>query len=207
MNTNLPTGSVSTVLSAARGQLGVPYHWGWAKPGQGFDCSGLTSWAFAQAGVKIPRTSLMQSATGQSISRANLQPGDLVFPEFPIHHVQIYTGNGNIIESPQTGETVVERPMWGFFSARRVMADSGGTQGFIDPSNPVGAGVAVASAAAGLNPLSVLGLPSFSSLLANSRHFMLRVVEVILGGALIIAAASKLASSSSTVRTVAKAVK
>ena len=207
MNANLPSGSVATVLGAARGQIGVPYHWAWEKPGQGFDCSGLTQWAFAQAGVKIPRTSLMQSATGQSVSRAELQPGDLVFPQFPIHHVQIYTGNGNIIESTQTGETVVERPMWGFFSARRVMANSGGTQGFIDPSNPVGAGVAVAGAASGLNPLSILGLPSFSSLLANSRHFMLRVVEVIIGGALIVAAASKLAASSSTARSVIKAVK
>lgn len=207
MATNsLPPGNVATLLTALRSQLGVPYKWAWEKPGQGFDCSGLTQWGFGQIGVKIPRTTVTQVLQGQKVTRDQLQPGDLVFPEFPIHHVQVYSGNGNIIEAPETGKNVREVPIWGFYTARRIVADTSGTsgaQGFTIP----GAGD-VAKAAAGI---LIPGLPSFPSLFANSRHFMLRVLEVALGIALISVAVVQIGSNKipapvkQTVKTVVKA--
>lgn len=182
-------GSIATVLSAARSQLGVPYHWAWEKPGIGFDCSGLTQWAYAQAGIKLPRTTITQVTRGTKVARANLQPGDLVFPEFPVHHVQIYSGNGMVIESPETGKNVREVPMWGFYTARRVVAN---VQSFGLPDVPVGPGdlgqdVGVAVAGSG-GFTNFLGIPSFSDLMKNARGFMIRIVEGLIGVALIIVA-------------------
>jgi NlpC/P60 family len=178
------TGDVGTVIAAARSQLGVPYKWGFEKPGVGFDCSGLTQWAYAQAGIKIPRTTVTQVGQGTKVSKDQLQPGDLVFPELPIHHVQIYTGNGNIIESPQSGETVTERPMWGFYTARRIVNNNGAAS---DVQN-FGAGD-VAGAATGM---LIPGLPSFSALFSNARHLAMRAVEVTLGIILVIVAAAEI---------------
>lgn len=92
-------------LQAARSKIGVPYVWGATGPSS-FDCSGLTQWAFEQAGVDIPRTSQAQSQAGQKVSMDNLQPGDLIFFYSPVSHVGIYAGNGQFIEAPQSGEDV-----------------------------------------------------------------------------------------------------
>jgi len=67
------------VVSAALSQLGVPYHWAGASPSEGFDCSGLTMWAYAQVGVSLPHNAAAQHSMGTPVSRADLQPGDLVF--------------------------------------------------------------------------------------------------------------------------------
>ncbi|MGB8384856.1 MAG: C40 family peptidase [Dermatophilaceae bacterium] len=80
----------------------------------GFDCSGLTRYAFAQAGIPLPRTAEQQwSAPGLRIATfAALQPGDLVFfatnPASPatIHHVAIALGHDSMIEAPRTGDVV-----------------------------------------------------------------------------------------------------
>ena len=72
-------GVAARALALARTQLGVPYRWGGGEPGRGFDCSGLTQWAFAEAGHRLPRTAQQQFFATQRVARADLRPGDLVF--------------------------------------------------------------------------------------------------------------------------------
>jgi cell wall-associated NlpC family hydrolase len=92
-------------VEAARSRLGQPYQWGAGGP-DSFDCSGLTSWAWSQAGVGIPRSSGAQYAGLPKVDRANLRPGDLLFFGSPIHHVGIYAGGGEMIEAPYSGQVV-----------------------------------------------------------------------------------------------------
>ena len=63
-------------------------------------------WAWGHAGVSLPHSSQAQYGSGQHVSRADIQPGDLVFFGSPIHHVGMYVGNGNMIDAPQTGDVV-----------------------------------------------------------------------------------------------------
>jgi cell wall-associated NlpC family hydrolase len=88
----------------------------------GFDCSGLTRYAYAQAGITIPRQSSQQYAALPKVSSSDLQPGDLVFYAFDtdrpstIHHVAMYLGGGRMIEAPESGERVHLTAMrWGGF--------------------------------------------------------------------------------------------
>ncbi len=90
------------ILEYASNFLGVPYVWGGTSP-VGFDCSGFTQYVFLHFGVTLPRVSQEQQNVGELISRANLQPGDLVFFGTPAHHVGIYVGNGKMIDAPHTG--------------------------------------------------------------------------------------------------------
>ncbi|MHC1560440.1 C40 family peptidase [Actinomycetospora sp. C-140] len=92
-------------ISAARAQLGVPYVWGGTTP-DGFDCSGLTQWAFEKAGIELPRTSRAQAQEGQEVSQDSMKPGDLIFFNSPVSHVGIYIGGGKMIEAPRSGEDV-----------------------------------------------------------------------------------------------------
>lgn len=89
-----PSAAGSAAVAAATAQVGTPYVWGGSQPG-GFDCSGLTSWAYAQAGVEIPRLAAHQ-AVGQQVSYDELLPGDLVVWE---GHVAMYTGDGMMVEA------------------------------------------------------------------------------------------------------------
>ena len=98
-------GSAQTAVDAAMSQIGKPYQWGGSGPNS-YDCSGLTSWAWAHAGVSLPHSSRMQYGATTRISRADLQPGDLVFFGSPIHHVAMYIGDGNVVEAPYSGATV-----------------------------------------------------------------------------------------------------
>jgi peptidoglycan DL-endopeptidase CwlO len=100
-----PSSAAGRAVEAAKTRLGSPYQWGAAGPDR-FDCSGLTSWAWRQAGVEIPRSSGAQYAGLPKVDRASLQPGDLLFFGSPIHHVGMYVGNGQMIEAPYTGEVV-----------------------------------------------------------------------------------------------------
>ncbi|WP_374213223.1 C40 family peptidase [Crossiella sp. SN42] len=88
-------GPGAAAVRAALTQLGVPYRWGGVSPGKGFDCSGLTQWAYRQAGVRIPRTSTAQ-AVGARVTREQLQPGDLVVWQ---GHVAMYIGEGRMVEA------------------------------------------------------------------------------------------------------------
>lgn len=113
------TGSPSTVIAAAMTQLGVRYRWGAMTPGVGFDCSGLVQWAFAQAGVNLPRTTSQQVLSGVAVQTlGDLRPGDLIFsPSIRAHqmveggHVAIYAGGGQVIVAPRTGDFIDLRPV------------------------------------------------------------------------------------------------
>ncbi|MEU1008035.1 NlpC/P60 family protein [Streptomyces sp. NPDC005890] len=100
------SGRAQAAFSAAQTRLGSPYVYGATGPSS-FDCSGLTSWAYAQAGVSIPRTSEAQAQIGTKIySQSDLKVGDLVFFFNDLHHVGLYAGNGQILHAPRTGTVV-----------------------------------------------------------------------------------------------------
>jgi cell wall-associated NlpC family hydrolase len=99
------SGGAATAIAAAKSKLGSAYVWAAAGPST-FDCSGLTMWAWAQAGVSLPHSSSMQYSSGNKVSTSSLQPGDLVFYGSPIHHVALYVGGGQVIHAPQTGDVV-----------------------------------------------------------------------------------------------------
>lgn len=99
-------GGNNRAVTLAKSQLGKPYKWGATGPNS-FDCSGLIYWVAKQMGKSIPRTSSEQSRYGQSVSKGNLQPGDLVFfGKSKVHHVGMYVGGGQYIHAPQTGDVV-----------------------------------------------------------------------------------------------------
>jgi peptidoglycan DL-endopeptidase CwlO len=100
------SGAAGRAVAAAYSQIGVQYVYATSKPGVSFDCSGLTSWAWSQAGVSIPRTSQDQWAGLPHVALDQIQPGDLIFFYKDVHHVGIYVGNGTIIHAPFTGSTV-----------------------------------------------------------------------------------------------------
>jgi len=109
----LVTGSPHLAITAAMTQLGVPYVWGGETPGVGFDCSGLVQWAYAQAGISLPRTTQQQILAGVPVSLDDLRPGDLVFSRsvrdgrtIDLGHVGIYAGGGTMIVAPHTGAVV-----------------------------------------------------------------------------------------------------
>ena len=93
-------GSWAAIKSAAYGVLGTPYLYGGTTT-SGFDCSGFTSYAFAAAGISLPRTAGAQYAASTKISQSEAQPGDLVFfnQTGSIDHVGIYLGNNQFIGS------------------------------------------------------------------------------------------------------------
>lgn len=93
-------------VSAARAQLGVPYRFAASSPGVAFDCSGLTKYAWGQAGVYLPHQSRAQYASTPRVSIAAAQPGDLIYFHSPISHVGIYAGGGQMIHAPYTGSVV-----------------------------------------------------------------------------------------------------
>jgi peptidoglycan DL-endopeptidase CwlO len=100
-----PTAPRVRAMSVAMSKLGAPYRWGAAGP-RAFDCSGLLKWSFAQAGITIPRTSRAQSRFGTPVSKANLQPGDVVFFYRPVSHAAIYIGNGKVVHASTSGKPV-----------------------------------------------------------------------------------------------------
>ncbi|MEW1914008.1 NlpC/P60 family protein [Kitasatospora sp. NPDC085895] len=104
------TGRAAAAVQFAYAQLGKPYVWGATGPGS-YDCSGLTGAAWRAAGVSLPRVSQDQWNAGQHVSKANLQPGDLVFFYSDLHHVGIYIGGGKMIHAPRTGKNVEILPI------------------------------------------------------------------------------------------------
>lgn len=117
-NTPLASGKIGTVISYAKAQLGKPYKWGGVGPNS-YDCSGLTIMAYKKIGINIGRTTYQQVLHGTAVTKANLIPGDLVFPE--PGHVQIYLGGGKIIEAPRTGLNVRITPIGRVWKARRIV--------------------------------------------------------------------------------------
>jgi cell wall-associated NlpC family hydrolase len=99
------SGRAAVAVQEAYAKLGSPYQWAATGPSR-FDCSGLTMWVWAKAGVSLPHSSRAQYASGNHVSRGDLQPGDLTFYGSPIHHVGIYIGGGRMISAPHTGDVV-----------------------------------------------------------------------------------------------------
>jgi cell wall-associated NlpC family hydrolase len=111
-NTSPATGSGSgaAAVAAAETQSGVPYVWAGASPGAGFDCSGLTMWAWSRAGVSLPHSAQAQYDSIEHVSSSELEPGDLIFYADGgyIYHVVMYIGGGEVIQALDTG-TVIQR--------------------------------------------------------------------------------------------------
>lgn len=106
------------IVLEALGQVGRPYRYGGATP-EGFDCSGLVQYVFAQAGIKVPRTAREQHNLGDTIKLSKAQPGDLLFYSFAgrkVDHVAIYLGDDQAVHAPASGRSVivasVHLPYW-----------------------------------------------------------------------------------------------
>ena len=104
------SGRAAVAVSTALAQLGKPYVWAAAGP-DAFDCSGLTMYAWAAAGVSLSHSATIQSQQGVPVAISDLQPGDLVFYYSPVSHVGMYIGNGNIVHAPHTGSVVQIVPL------------------------------------------------------------------------------------------------
>src|SRR4051794_18202231 len=97
-------------LKEAEKYKGTAYRWGGSTPQTGFDCSGLVQWAYAKAGIQLPRVTDAQftAGNGSPVDRSHLRPGDLVFFGRPgnIYHVGISMGGDNFLHAPKTGDVV-----------------------------------------------------------------------------------------------------
>jgi cell wall-associated NlpC family hydrolase len=120
-STPAPSAAAQQAVDTAKAQVGKPYEYGGAGP-DSFDCSGLTRYAYASAGVELPHSSRQQSEMGTPVDRANLIPGDLVFFYSPVSHVGIYIGDGQMVHagSEETGVEITGVDMEGYNSARRI---------------------------------------------------------------------------------------
>jgi len=93
-------------VQTAAAYLGIPYVWAGARPSTGMDCSGFTSYVFAQHGIALPHYSGYQAQMGVSVQPNDIEPGDLLAFGSPVHHVGIYIGEGKFVHSPHTGDVV-----------------------------------------------------------------------------------------------------
>jgi cell wall-associated NlpC family hydrolase len=107
--------AAQTAVKAAMAQLGKPYVYATAGPST-FDCSGLTMFAWAAAGVSIPHQSGAQFSLGTPVPADKLAPGDLVFFYSDLHHVGLYIGNGMMVHAPTEGDVVKVTPINAFGS-------------------------------------------------------------------------------------------
>lgn len=109
-------GHADRAVRAALSRLGCPYVWGATGPDR-FDCSGLVTWSYAQAGMPLPRTTYDQINVGVPVARADIRPGDLVFPH--TGHVQLAIGDNRVIEAPYAGAPVRISPLGTAIAIRR----------------------------------------------------------------------------------------
>jgi cell wall-associated NlpC family hydrolase len=117
-----PSSAAGIAVRTALAQVGDRYVWGTTGPDT-FDCSGLTSYAYAAAGVTLPHSSRAQAALGRAVSRAELQPGDLVYFFSPVSHIGLYIGNGMMVHARTSGRpvAVTSVDMGGYKGARRIV--------------------------------------------------------------------------------------
>jgi cell wall-associated NlpC family hydrolase len=117
-----PSSAAAVAVKTALAQVGDRYVWGTAGPNT-FDCSGLTSYAYAAAGFALPHASRAQAGLGRAVSRAELQPGDLVYFFSPVSHIGLYIGNGMMVHARTSGRpvAVTSVDMRGYQGARRLV--------------------------------------------------------------------------------------
>jgi len=123
--------SARLMIDSATSMIGQPYRYGGAAPG-GFDCSGLVSFAAANAGIRVPRTAAEQMASGQPVALNDLQPGDLIFMHLSSKelHVAIALDRQLFVHAPSSGgrvriDSLLAPPYArGFIGARRVVSSS-----------------------------------------------------------------------------------
>ncbi|MCF6190718.1 MAG: C40 family peptidase [Cocleimonas sp.] len=99
------------VVATAKKQIRKKYRWGGSTPKTGFDCSGLTRYAFKSANIHLPRTAAAQYKHTKRVSLSKMQAGDLIFfhtrrTRARVNHVGIYVGNGQFIHAPRKGKRV-----------------------------------------------------------------------------------------------------
>ena len=163
------TGMADAAIQFALAQVGKPYVWGSVGPNS-YDCSGLIIASYKHAGYKFP---IVRPWTGTLITygvdvpRANLQPGDLIFPD--PGHVQMYIGNGKIVEAPRPGLKVRVVPIWGFWRARRLVTPGSAYASNVSASNPVSSVV---------NPLAALD-KAFDAI--TNPHLWFRIGIALMG--------------------------
>lgn len=135
-----PTAAGGTALTYAAAQIGKPYVWGAEGPAS-FDCSGLTSQAWAHAGREIPRTSQEQWARLPRVPLDELRPGDLVVYFPTATHVALYVGDGKVIQAPRPGAKVKVSPIAAnpLLGAVRPDPDGAPLRAFTPPPLPEGA--------------------------------------------------------------------
>jgi hypothetical protein len=187
----MSTPQVDAAIAYAESKLGDPYRYGATGP-DAFDCSGLVQASYAAAGVKLSRTTYTQVLEGQPVNRDQLQPGDLVFPD--PGHVQLYVGNGEVIEAPHTGASVREVPMWGFWAARRI---PGG--GWVSAGAATAADAAAQGAPVDLSKQATSGVNTIGMILIKGTFVALGLGLAVLGGV-------KLASKTGTAKALSNAL-
>jgi len=101
----MPPGAAGEAIQTALAQVGDRYEHAAMGP-DAFDCSGLTAYAYAAAGMSLPHSSRAQSELGTQVSRSELQAGDLVFFYTPISHVGLYIGGGMMVHARTYGSPV-----------------------------------------------------------------------------------------------------
>lgn len=133
-------GQADDAIAYARDQIGKPYKFGAAGP-DAFDCSGLIVAAYKRASppINLPHFTGALIFEGSEVTRSNLKPGDLVFPD--AGHVQLYVGDNQMIEAAQPGTNVRMGPLWGFWRARRITGTPGSpisstAKSVVDALNP-----------------------------------------------------------------------
>lgn len=135
--TGKPNPDSEDAVRVAMMQLGKPYIWG-ARGPAGFDCSGLTQYAYRSIGLDIGANTYEQMTRGRSIPASQIQRGDLIFPHSG--HVVIWMGDGTILHAPQSGDVVKIAPLYfdlGSVADIRTYADNGGPASppaFVDPT-------------------------------------------------------------------------
>ncbi|WP_329313860.1 C40 family peptidase [Streptomyces sp. NBC_01262] len=112
LSTSTSSGSIATVISFLKSQVGKPYVYGANGP-YAYDCSSLTKAAFATIGVELPRTAAQQSTVGTAVSVSDVQVGDLLFwgGRGSAYHVAVYVGNGEYLDAANPSKGVVIQKM------------------------------------------------------------------------------------------------
>ena len=110
----VPGGGGAEAVAAAESQIGVPYVWAGVSAGSGFDCSGLTMWAWAHAGISLSHSAAAQYDETVHVPLSDLQPGDLLFYREgdTIGHVTMYVGPGQMVQAMETGTNIQITGIW-----------------------------------------------------------------------------------------------